>query len=168
MTTQQERPFRNAHWTGDLAASGTRVNTRHYATRERAITDADTMAAAGESVHLEEWDAALADDPVNQGWGLYDRRDPHAPVTGDVTGTSPGLTPYDTGDRLEPHRWRERPDQPEHYGKVDFDDDESSTVATVHIEKTPAGKYRLVIETDFEFEPVSFNGESTLMQEEQS
>lgn len=168
MTTQQERPFRNAHWTGDLAASGTRVHTRHYATREQAIADADTMAADGESVHLEEWDAATADDPVNQGWALYDHRDPHTPVTRDVPVTSPALTPYDTGDRLEPHRWRERPTQPEHYGKVDFDDDESSTVATVHIEKTPSGKYRLVIETDFEFEEVAFNGESTLMQEEQS
>lgn len=74
----------------------------------------------------------------------------------------PELTPYDTGDRLEPHRWRERPDQPEHYGKVDFDDDESATVATVHIEKTPSGAYRLVIETDFEFESVTFNGEEAL------
>lgn len=71
------------------------------------------------------------------------------------------LTPYDTGARLEPHRWRERPTQPQDYGKVDFEDDESATVATVHIERTPAGKYRLVIETDFEFEEISFNGETT-------
>lgn len=54
-----------------------------------------------------------------------------------------GLTPYDRGERLEPKPWvRERkhvvyPD--EEYGKVDFEDDESTTVCTVWIEKQGIG-----------------------------
>lgn len=44
------------------------------------------------------------------------------------------LTPYDTGARAEPHAWRPRVDDPDSYGKVDFEDDASQTVATVHIE----------------------------------
>lgn len=74
----------------------------------------------------------------------------------------PELTPYDTGDRLEPHRWRERPDQPEDYGKVDFDNEESATVATVWIEATPMGTYVLRMDTDFEFAQIIINGEESL------
>ncbi len=38
------------------------------------------------------------------------------------------LTPYDTGARLEPQPWPLTSD--DHYGLVDFDDDESATVFT--------------------------------------
>ncbi len=37
------------------------------------------------------------------------------------------LTPYDTGDRLEPQLWPLGED-PDSYGRVDFDNDESATV----------------------------------------
>lgn len=70
----------------------------------------------------------------------------------------PDLTPYDTGERLEPHRWRERPEAPEDYGKVDFEDDESATVATLHFERTETG-YRLVVECDQELDVQILNGE---------
>jgi hypothetical protein len=58
------------------------------------------------------------------------------------------LTPYDTGDRLEPRLWV-TPSQatpatdPDRFGRVDFDDDEGTTRATVWIEREPAGGYRL-------------------------
>ena len=53
------------------------------------------------------------------------------------------VSPYDTGARLEPHPWvhdgtkgseYQRPADPDDYGRVDFDDDEGTTIATVHIE----------------------------------
>lgn len=69
------------------------------------------------------------------------------------------LTPYDTGERLEPQPWTvELGSDPDRYGKVDFEDDESATIATVHIETTPAGTYRLVLESDFDVE-VTINGQ---------
>lgn len=55
------------------------------------------------------------------------------------------LTPYDRGDRLVPIPWvqedalRYRTRPAEDYGKVDFDDEESSTVVTAHIEKHDEG-----------------------------
>jgi hypothetical protein len=53
----------------------------------------------------------------------------------------PPLTPYDTGERLQPGAWvTPDPRRPEEYdrdryGKVDFDDDESATLATIHVER---------------------------------
>ncbi|HRL80917.1 MAG TPA: hypothetical protein PLK46_11375 [Propioniciclava sp.] len=41
------------------------------------------------------------------------------------------LTPYDTGDRLEPQLWPTG--EADTFGRVDFDDDESRTVATAYI-----------------------------------
>lgn len=50
------------------------------------------------------------------------------------------LNAYDTGYRLEPKPWPTGPDvQPDNYGRVDFDDDESATLLTVRIQKTEAG-----------------------------
>lgn len=42
------------------------------------------------------------------------------------------LTPYDTGERLEPRPWGATalPDA----GKVDFENDESTTQLTIHVE----------------------------------
>lgn len=65
------------------------------------------------------------------------------------------LTPYDTGDRLEPYAWvvvrgsaatpirwcadgADQPD-PEDFGRVDFDDDESRTVLTAYIAREGSG-----------------------------
>ena len=50
------------------------------------------------------------------------------------------LTPYDTGDRLEPKIWVASTsavtrDNGDDFGKVDFDDDTSETVATLWLEK---------------------------------
>lgn len=51
------------------------------------------------------------------------------------------LTPYDTGARLEPAVWvlphvkRPTEDDLDRYGKVDLNNDEDSTVATVHAER---------------------------------
>lgn len=70
------------------------------------------------------------------------------------------LTPYDTGERAEPHLWvrpgNAAPLDPavdphaeelrDNYGKVEFDNDESATVAIVHIERTEDGNYRLVVD----------------------
>lgn len=52
-------------------------------------------------------------------------------------------SPYNTGERLEPFPWvrdgvtgtaKPRPSERDDYGRVDFDDDEGTTIATVHIE----------------------------------
>lgn len=57
--------------------------------------------------------------------------------------------PYNTGARLEPHAWvdqvagswvtgseRLRDAFPDDFGRVDFDDDESATYATVYVERS--------------------------------
>lgn len=55
------------------------------------------------------------------------------------------ITPYDTGERLEPKAWHVQPRNPpseeeaERYGRVDFDDDEGRTVLTAYVERTPIG-----------------------------
>lgn len=57
----------------------------------------------------------------------------------------PPLTPYDTGERLQPGVWvTADPRRPEEfdrdrYGKVDFDKDESATIVTVWVERTADG-----------------------------
>lgn len=55
--------------------------------------------------------------------------------------TNTALTPYDTGERLEPRPWQVQnrnlpdPDERNRYGRVDFDDDEAATQVTVHVTK---------------------------------
>ncbi|MGY4541377.1 hypothetical protein ACVWY0_001286 [Arthrobacter sp. UYNi723] len=63
-----------------------------------------------------------------------------------ATDTLAELTPYDTGDRLEPHPWPRN--TPEDYGKVDFDDEEGATALTLHVDrnKDASGGYTLHIE----------------------
>lgn len=68
---------------------------------------------------------------------------------------SQALTPYDTGDRLEPHPWVRgevaspgglpRRVETDDFGRVDFDDDEGRTVLTLYVERTEAG-YTLRVE----------------------
>lgn len=62
------------------------------------------------------------------------------------------LTPYDTGKRGEPRPWEiapslfegmspiERELEADRYGKVDFDNDEGGTIATVWIERDELGR----------------------------
>jgi hypothetical protein len=58
-------------------------------------------------------------------------------------------TPYDKGERLEPLPWVPRDPQlaGQHpdgsFGKVDFDNEESATIATLYIEKDNDGSYAL-------------------------
>lgn len=56
-------------------------------------------------------------------------------------------TPYDTGKRLEPVPWVKGPSiegyLPSNFGKVDFDDEESATVATLWMERNEDGSYTL-------------------------
>lgn len=60
------------------------------------------------------------------------------------------LTPYDTGARLQPQVWvsadgrRPTEDDDDRYGKVDFDNDESATLGTVHAERVD-GTYVVVV-----------------------
>jgi hypothetical protein len=62
----------------------------------------------------------------------------------------PPLTPYDTGARMQPQVWvlpdRRRPEEfdADRYGKVDFEDDAGTTIATVHGERVD-GTYVLVV-----------------------
>lgn len=62
------------------------------------------------------------------------------------------LTPYDTGERLEPRLWvrggtlvgpyegtSRGPARDDDFGKVDFENDESTTVVTVYIERSGEG-----------------------------
>jgi len=58
------------------------------------------------------------------------------------------LTPYDTGERLEPRTWVTSTagvtkDNADDFGKVDFDADDGRTVATLWIERKPDGTYAL-------------------------
>jgi hypothetical protein len=58
------------------------------------------------------------------------------------------LTPYDTGERLEPKTWVTSTagltkDNANDFGKVDFDADDGSTVATLWIERNEHGTYTL-------------------------
>lgn len=59
------------------------------------------------------------------------------------------LTPYDAGERLEPKLWQEdgdpHLDDPDRYGRVDFDDDEGATIASAHIQRLPSGAFTLVV-----------------------
>ena len=61
-----------------------------------------------------------------------------------ASATPDALTPYDTGERLEPQLWP-ADDDPDRYGRVDFDDDEGATIVSAHGERLPTGDYRLVV-----------------------
>lgn len=71
---------------------------------------------------------------------------------------TPYLTPYDTGARCEPRVWstptqlaleESSPDaraiEEDRFGRVDFDNDEASTVCTVHIERGEDGRHVVII-----------------------
>ena len=61
------------------------------------------------------------------------------------------LTPYDVGERAQPMLWQKdrfevkdtmRHGDPGDIGKVDFDNEEGATVATVHVSRDPVtGSY---------------------------
>ena len=65
------------------------------------------------------------------------------------------LTPFDTGERAEPSVWAPVPPgaaygdivegkHDDRYGKVDFENDSSEHVVTVHVERDADGEYVLV------------------------
>ena len=69
------------------------------------------------------------------------------------------LTPYDTGERAQPMPWQKdrfevkdtmKHGDPDDIGKVDFDDDEGATVATVVVERNDTGGYTVVVFGDAE------------------
>lgn len=62
-----------------------------------------------------------------------------------MTTSNPPLSPYDTGARLEPQVWPVNGD-PDRYGRVDFDDDESATQFTAFGERRSDGTYALHVE----------------------
>ena len=76
------------------------------------------------------------------------------------------LTPYDTGTRAEPRPWvnddqtagsdGSRRAEPDDYGRVDFDDDSGSTVATVYVENRQ-GRYVVVVDAHEEDIDVEVN-----------
>lgn len=76
------------------------------------------------------------------------------------------MTPYDTGDRLEPHPWPLESD--DHYGLVDLDNDESATVFTVLGKKPDDGApgYLLSINTYSEDTAVEIDGDRVLVIDE--
>lgn len=64
----------------------------------------------------------------------------------------PPPTPYDTGERLEPHVWKNIAGSPaagplphEDYGKVDFDNDEGGTEFTLYVRYGKDG-YEIVLD----------------------
>ncbi|MDO5865172.1 MULTISPECIES: hypothetical protein [Paenarthrobacter] len=65
----------------------------------------------------------------------------------------PALTPYDTGERCEPKLWQKSRtevlaamrDEPEDIGNVDFEDEESRTIVTVHVARNDDGTHTVHI-----------------------
>jgi len=75
----------------------------------------------------------------------------------------PPLTPYDTGQRLQPEVWvtpdRRRPEEhdPDRYGRVDFNNDENATDVTVWVERGESGGTVINIDGHSEIERVVVN-----------
>lgn len=88
------------------------------------------------------------------------------------------LTPYDTGERLEPHPWPIVHTEPggsaidrDHYGYVDLDNDESATVFTIvgkRPDNTADGSpgYLLSISTYGDDSAVEIDGDRVLVLDE--
>lgn len=64
--------------------------------------------------------------------------DEHRREEAALTASRPSPSPYDTGARLEPKAWPTDGD-PDRYGRVDLDNNEGATVATVHAGGTAHG-----------------------------
>lgn len=81
----------------------------------------------------------------------------------------PLLTPYDTGQRLEPSVWvtpdRRRPEEhePDRYGRVDFNNDENATDVTVWVERSESGGTVINIDGHSEIERVVVNAMDNLV-----
>lgn len=91
----------------------------------------------------------------------------------------PALSPYDTGARCEAKPWiphGERVTQAtpaENFGKVDFDDEEGSTVCVAYLERRKDGGYilhvdplcedeKIRVEIHFEHDTVQLNSSTAL------
>lgn len=87
------------------------------------------------------------------------------------------LTPYDTGARLEPKPWPVATptaldqisldeiglaDELDRFGNVDFENDESATLVTIHVSKNPDGTHtvHVIPMTDEDEISVEFHGET--------
>lgn len=83
---------------------------------------------------------------------------------------TPSLTPYDTGDRLEPQPWRLTDN--DHYGYVDLDNDESATVFTIvgkrrdHNTADGSQGYLLSVSTYSDDTAVEIDGDRVLVLDE--
>lgn len=83
----------------------------------------------------------------------------------ELVGNHRELNPYDTGERAEPKLWiregRERHGfDSDDFGRVDFDDDEGLTVATIHLSKRDDGGYTVhIIPTDDHETRIEWHGE---------
>src|SRR5262245_42107357 len=55
------------------------------------------------------------------------------------------LNPYDTGEIAEPSIWQHGRKEYDRYGRVDFDGDDGSTLATVYLHRNGDGEYVLDI-----------------------
>ena len=68
------------------------------------------------------------------------------------------LTPYDTGERLEPRLWvtaeRGDPRSTEDYGKVDYDDEESASILTTYVERNKDKSYTVHIDPLSDFQEI--------------
>lgn len=77
------------------------------------------------------------------------------------------LTPYDTGDRATPILWVSgssdftamAPDEDDAYGRVDFEDDEGATVATIHLSRRDDGGYTVHIIPTFDDVSIDWHGD---------
>lgn len=76
----------------------------------------------------------------------------------------PELTPYDTGEVLEPKLWPATGDDFDRFGRVDFDNDAGETVFTMQMKRDGKG-YRLNIDGHHDVElTVSTTGDSPAKQ----
>lgn len=74
------------------------------------------------------------------------------------------LTPYDTGERAEPKLWvgsRQglgKTNDPDDWGKVDFENDSGETIAVVYMQRDADGGYTLHVD--------DWNGDLTIQRED--
>jgi len=76
------------------------------------------------------------------------------------------LTPYDTGERLEPRPWVSKTvgvtdKNRDMFGKVDFDNDESATELTIYVERKYGQRVVHIEDHTSELSVVRHNGKDT-------
>lgn len=77
------------------------------------------------------------------------------------------LTPFDTGERLQAVPWHVQPrnlprqDERDRYGRVDFDDDEGTTILTAFVDRGSDGHHTLHIENVMDADTLQIAGDET-------